>query len=69
MSNEFRKKTGSEDLQWETAQAALAAAQAMPAGADRIAALKTAGKMRFAALEKKICELTIIAKGDDEQVR
>jgi hypothetical protein len=42
------------DQDWENAQAALAAAQAMPGGPARIEALKKAGKLRFKAATKLI---------------
>src|ERR1700716_2847406 len=48
-----RKKLDTEDQDWETAQAALAAAQAMPGGPARIEALKRAGRMRFAATKNQ----------------
>ncbi len=41
------------EKEWEAAEAALKAAQEMPAGAERIAALRKAGQKRFDAFEKK----------------
>jgi hypothetical protein len=38
--------------EWQAAEKALAAAQSMPGGPPRIAALREAGQMRFAASEK-----------------
>jgi len=38
---------------WNEAEAALAAAQQMPGGPERIAALKKAGQLRFAADERR----------------
>ncbi len=48
-----RKKADPEDSDWAEAQTALTQAQSMPAGAQRIEALKTAGKMRFYADERR----------------
>jgi hypothetical protein len=47
------KNTQPEDNGWEAAQAALAAAQNLPAGSDRFAALRKAGQLRFDADEKR----------------
>ena len=41
------------EKEWEAAEEALKAAQNMPGGPERIAALKKAGQMRFDAFEKK----------------
>ena len=41
------------ELDLQTAEAALSAAQSMPGGPERIAALKRAGKMRFDASERR----------------
>jgi hypothetical protein len=41
------------EKEWEAAEEALKAAQKMPGGSERIAALKKAGQMRFDAFEKK----------------
>ena len=41
------------EQEWEAAEEALKAAQKMPGGPERIAALKKAGQMRFDAFEKK----------------
>ena len=41
------------EKEWEAAEEALKAAQKMPGGPERIAALKKAGQMRFDAFEKK----------------
>ncbi len=41
------------EKEWEAAEEALKAAQKMPGGPERIAALKKAGQMRFYAYEKK----------------
>ena len=41
-----------EDVGWVAAEAALAAAQQMPGGRERIAALKEAGLLRFKADER-----------------
>jgi hypothetical protein len=42
-----------EDDGWGAAEAALAAAQQMPGGPERIAALKKAGQLRFTADERR----------------
>jgi hypothetical protein len=42
-----------EDVGWAAAEAALAAAQQMPGGRERIAALKEAGLLRFKADERR----------------
>jgi hypothetical protein len=42
-----------EDVGWVAAEAALAAAQQMPGGRERIAALKEAGLLRFEADERR----------------
>lgn len=42
-----------EDVGWVAAEAALAAAQQMPGGRERIAALKEAGLLRFKADERR----------------
>ena len=41
------------EKEWEAAEEALKAAQKMPGGPERIAALKKAGQMRFDAFEKR----------------
>lgn len=41
------------ELDLQTAEAALSAAQRMPGGPERIAALKRAGKMRFDADKRR----------------
>jgi hypothetical protein len=41
------------EKEWEAAEEALKAAQKMPGGPERIAALRKAGQMRFEAFEKK----------------
>jgi len=41
------------EKEWEAAEEALKAAQEMPGGPERIAALRKAGQMRFYASEKK----------------
>jgi hypothetical protein len=38
---------------WDEAEAALAAAQQMPGGPERVAALKKAGQLRFRADERR----------------
>ena len=38
---------------WDEAEAALAAAQQMPGGPERVAALKKAGQLRFEADERR----------------
>ena len=45
------KSPEAEDNGWAAAEVALAAAQQMPGGPDRIAALKAAGLLRFKADE------------------
>jgi hypothetical protein len=47
------KNTQPEDDGWEAAQAALAAAQNLPVGSERLVALRKAGKLRFEADEKR----------------
>jgi hypothetical protein len=42
-----------DDYGWNEAEAALAAAQQMPQGPERIAALKKAGQLRFEADERR----------------
>jgi hypothetical protein len=42
-----------DDYGWKEAEAALAAAQQMPQGPKRIAALKKAGQLRFEADERR----------------
>jgi len=46
-----RKLKSLDNEDWAEAQAALAAAQAMPGGPERIEALKRAGRMRFQATQ------------------
>ena len=41
------------EKEWEAAEEALKAAQKMPGGPERIAALRKAGQMRLDASEKK----------------
>jgi hypothetical protein len=47
------KEPEPEDDDWAGAEAALAAAQQMPVGPERIAALKEAGLLRFKADERR----------------
>jgi hypothetical protein len=47
------KKPDPEDNRWAAAEAALAAAQQMPGGPERVAALKKAGQLRFRADERR----------------
>jgi hypothetical protein len=47
------KEPEPEDDDWAAAEAALAAAQRMPGGPERIAALKEAGLLRFKADERR----------------
>jgi hypothetical protein len=47
------RKSGSKDKAWHAAEVALAAAQQMPGGPARAAALKEAGKLRFKADERR----------------
>ena len=42
-----------DDHGWNEAEAALAAAQQMPGGPERVAALKKAGQLRFDADERR----------------
>ena len=42
------------DKNWRAAEAALAAAQQMPAGPERFAALKEAGQLRLKADERRL---------------
>ena len=62
----IQRKLDCEDRDWEAAQTALAAAQAMPAGLPRIEALKLAGRMRFAATEKRFPTLTGLSGSESE---
>jgi hypothetical protein len=48
-----RKKSMSRATGWRAAEEALAAAQQMPVGSDRVAALKKAGQLRFEADERR----------------
>ena len=48
-----RTKSDPPDPDWEAAQSALDAAQALPAGPQRIEALKKAGKLRYEASLKE----------------
>jgi hypothetical protein len=48
---------------WQTAELALKAAQKMPGGPERIAALKRAGQLRFDAFEK----MRVIQDATDNQ--
>jgi hypothetical protein len=41
------------EQEWQAAEEALKAAQKMPGGPERIAALKRAGQLRFDAYERK----------------
>ena len=47
------KKSDPYDNRWAAADAALAAAQQMPGGPERVAALKKAGQLRFRADERR----------------
>ena len=42
-----------KDEQWKVAEAALEEARSLPGGPERIQALKDAGKLRFAADERR----------------
>lgn len=53
-----RKLKSLDNQDWAEAQAALAAAQAMPGGPERIEALKRAGRMRFHATQAFALETT-----------
>jgi hypothetical protein len=48
------RKSGSKDKAWRAAEAALTAAQQMPGGPERFAALKEAGKLRLKADERRL---------------
>jgi hypothetical protein len=48
-----RQKPEPEVDDWDEAEAALAAAQQMPGGPERVAALKKAGQLRFTADERR----------------
>jgi serine/threonine protein kinase HipA of HipAB toxin-antitoxin module len=48
------KKSKSKDKVWRAAEAALAAAQQMPVGPARVAALKDAGQLRLKADERRL---------------
>ena len=50
------KKANAADEDWEVAQATLEAARQLPAGVERIEALKKAGQLRYDADEKKARE-------------
>jgi hypothetical protein len=58
MSTHVNKLSPSDD-EWQKAQAALAAAQAMPGGPARIEALKQAGRLRFEAAAKLVSSLAV----------
>jgi hypothetical protein len=58
MSTHVNKLSPMDD-EWQKAQAALAAAQAMPGGPARIEALKRAGRLRFEAAEKIVSALAV----------
>jgi hypothetical protein len=47
------EKSEQLEEQWQAAEEALRAAQVMPVGPERIAALKKAGQMRFDVLKRK----------------
>jgi hypothetical protein len=47
------KQPETEDEDWAAAEAALAAAQQMSGGPERVAALKQAGQLRFRADERR----------------
>jgi hypothetical protein len=49
----YVKKPEPEVDGWDEAEAALAAAQRMPGGPERIAALRKAGQLRFTADERR----------------
>jgi hypothetical protein len=53
---------------WQEAEEALAAARGMPAGSERIAALKRAGQMRFVAYQRKQAVLELMDR-ENEQLR
>lgn len=64
MAQELNKALEEE---WQAAERTLAAAQSMPGGPHRIAALREAGQMRFSASEKilRLAErLSESAEGD-----
>jgi hypothetical protein len=48
------KRAGFKNKAWRAAEAALAAAQQMPAGPARFAALKKAGQLRLKADERRM---------------
>jgi hypothetical protein len=48
------RKSGSKDKAWRAAEAALAAAQQMPGGPARVAALREAGQLRLKADERRL---------------
>ena len=50
------KKANTAEEDWEVAQAALEAARQLPAGVERIEALKKAGQLRYDADEKRTRE-------------
>jgi hypothetical protein len=52
--------TSKEPEDWEAAEQAFAAAQGMPVGPERIAALRRAGQMRFDAFQKKQADLELM---------
>jgi hypothetical protein len=60
-------REGYED-DWEAAEEALKAAQQLPAGPKRIAALKKAGQMRYDAYEKRRAVLGSMEK-ENERLR
>lgn len=53
---------------WQAAEEALAAAQGIPIGPERIAALRRAGQMRFVAYERKRAILDLM-DGENERLR
>jgi hypothetical protein len=54
------KETEFNEDDWQAAEEALAAAQRMPVGPERIAALKRAGQMRFVAFRRKQADLELM---------
>ena len=60
--------TERDEEDWLAAEEALKAAQQMPAGPERIAALKRAGRMRFDACKKKRAVLDLMAR-ENERLR
>jgi hypothetical protein len=52
---------------WQAAEQALATAQGMPVGPERIAALKRAGQMRFDAFRRK--QEDLLLRGENDHLR